>query len=37
MKGLFTSLLILLNPYSFLKNESKESEIHAAPVSAGSA
>lgn len=37
LEGLVYKLTYLIEPYFFLKDRSEESEIHAAPVPAGSA
>lgn len=37
LEGLVYKLTYLIEPYSFLKGRREESEIHAAPVSAGRA
>lgn len=37
LEGLVYKPTYLIEPYSFLKDRSEESEIHAAPVSAGTA
>lgn len=37
LEGLVYKPTYLIEPYSFLKDKSEESESHAAPVSSGSA